>query len=138
MSQFLGCVCVFEIFCIYLFCFFWPMVDHHWWYINTSFTCWQNRTRDYKFLTRNVFPCLVLPTVPAIRPFRHCSLMVPHFPICLHIFLFFACERLSGCDVNHCLDLLPYLRCPAEFHDMGFWDSMQVKSSSILDFFASQ
>ena len=72
------------------------------------------------FLTRNVFPCSVLPTGPAVLLFRCCGFgwFLKRFPMCLHISNdsfspFFECGGLSGCDVNHCPALLPFLSCPS-------------------------
>ena len=85
-----------------------------WWYIIHLAT--RQMTREYKFPTGNVFPCLVLSPGPTVRPylppgfcwafiFPFCVLL---FLICLLFFLFSFMWRLSSdsrrqSSPGHCL-----------------------------------
>ena len=53
----------------------------------TSSTCRQNKTkREYKFLTRNVFPCSCSADRPRHPSLLYCGLDGSFFPMCLHVF----------------------------------------------------
>ena len=75
-----------------------------------SSTCRQNRTtREYKFLTRNVFPCLVLPTGPTVLPCCHCDLMMPHLTLLFAHFLMTLFLLFFHVDVSPVLPPLSFL-----------------------------